>query len=70
MKQDVQPRLLTIVASAQYCGVSKRVIEHYIQEGQLRTYRLPALNNGSEYLRKTLIEREELDRLIERGLRI
>lgn len=61
------PRAMSLEAAAHYLGVSKRQIEEYVEQGKLKTRRLPAAQ-GDGYLRRTLIEREELDRLFEQGI--
>lgn len=68
--QEVRPRLLNICGAANYLGVSSRTIERYIEEGVLKTVRLPHPISKNEFLARTLIEREALDALISAGLHI
>lgn len=70
MKQVLEPRLLTIPCAAHYAGVSATTIEGYIASGQLHTFRLPAIKDEDSFLKRTLIERAELDKLIDRGMRL
>lgn len=65
-----RPRLLSIEGAAHYLGdVSRDTIESYIREGKLHTRRLPS-PAGKEFLRRVVIEIEELDRLIEQGFEV
>ena len=71
MKQLAEPLLFSIESAANYLGVSKRTVEQYIHDGQIRTYRLPAVGAQAEnlglYLKKTLIHRSELERFVNLG---
>lgn len=69
-KQVVQPRLYSIDGAANYLGVSPRLVEQFIEVGRLKTKRLEHPFKEHEYVKKTLIERTELDRLIDEGITI
>jgi predicted site-specific integrase-resolvase len=56
--------------AAHYLGMSRTTILAYIDSGQLRTTLMPAARGDDEYLKRTLISKDELDRLIDRGVRV
>lgn len=62
------PRLFTINAGAHYLGISERLLEQYIEQGVVKTKRLRRPEDPKEFIRRTLIEREELDRLADSGI--
>lgn len=68
--QESQPRLFNIPGAANYLGVSDRTIERYVEEGLLKTVRLPHPTAPQEFLQRTLIEKVALDALAEAGIRI
>jgi len=57
-------RLLDLPAAAQYLGLSAWTIRDLLGNGTLRRVRVP-LPNGGE-LRRVLLDRQDLDALIER----
>ncbi len=59
----IAPRLLDVHTSARYLGISSWTVRDLIANGTLARVRVP-LSNGRE-LRKVLLDREELDRLVE-----
>ena len=60
----IQPRLLGLQDAARYVGVSTWTIRAYLADGRLRRVRLPG-PGGGEPLERILLDREELDRLVE-----
>jgi excisionase family DNA binding protein len=70
VKPEVQPRSFDKNGAARYLGVSRRTIERYIEHGQLKTRRIELPGNSKEFLQKVLIERTELDKLVDRGLEL
>ena len=62
---DARPRLLTVDGAAAYIGVTRRVIEQYLQQGVLTVVRLPGTKDNGKDLRRTLIERKEIDDLVD-----
>lgn len=67
---EMRPKLLPLKEAARYLGVSEKTIRRYIAEGLIKTRRLPLPENPTEYLERTLIRTEELDRLEEQGVTI
>ncbi len=59
------PRLLGLKASATYLGVSTWVIRAYLAAGRLHRVHLPGPDGGE--LDRLLLDRQELDRLVEDG---
>jgi len=59
----MDPLLLDTKGAAEYLGVSKRVIEGYIQNGVFPLVRLPT-PDGKATMKKNLIRREDLDRFV------
>jgi excisionase family DNA binding protein len=59
----LSPRLLTVSRAAAYLGVGRRTIEKLIAAGTLPRVRVPMPTEAGE-LRKTLVDRDELDRLV------
>lgn len=60
----VEPRLLSLDDAAHYLGISKDSVEAYVASGKIVTMRLRA-PAGPEMMRRTLVDRRELDRFIE-----
>lgn len=67
--QLMRPRLLTLDDAAHYLAVGKGTIEVWIHEGKIRTFRLPGIRDR-QYLERTLIKIEELDRMVDEGVEI
>lgn len=57
------PRLLDIVGAAHYLSVSEWTIRDLVGNGTLPRVRVPLPNNGE--LRRVLLDRSDLDRLVE-----
>jgi hypothetical protein len=69
MSEDrITPRLFSIDGAVVYSGISRRTIERYIETGQLKTKRVERPGEPTEFLKRTLIPRSELDALIDRGI--
>ncbi len=62
----VAPALLSVADSARYLAVSRRTMEAYLAAGLLAAVRLPS-PRGGRHLGRVLLERAELDRLVERA---
>ena len=59
------PRLLDIRSAALYLGVSTRTIEQWIADEILRPVQMPGMGRTLK-LRRVLMDRQDLDELIER----
>ena len=60
----IPPRLLDVTGGARYICIGESAFRNLMGNGTLRRVRIP-LPNGGE-LRKILIDREDLDALVER----
>jgi excisionase family DNA binding protein len=58
------PRLLDLAGAAAYLGLSGRTIRELIASGALRRVRIPLPTGGT--LRKIVLDREDLDRVVDR----
>lgn len=61
--QACVPRLLSLKDAGLYLGVSDWTVRDLINNGTLRRVRVPLANHGE--LRKVLLDREDLDALID-----
>jgi hypothetical protein len=62
----IGPRLLGVKASARYLGgISPWTIRTYIAEGLLTPVKLPGSKDKADDLRRVLLDRLELDRLVD-----
>jgi excisionase family DNA binding protein len=61
----LQPRLLALKEAAAYLGVSTWTIRAYLADGRLQRVRLPGRGGGE--LERLLLDRGDLDALIEEG---
>lgn len=62
----IWPRLLSLELAGQYCSVGKRTIEQWIHDQILQPVRMPgALHSRARSLSKILIDRQDLDSLID-----
>jgi len=59
----MRARVLGLKASADYLGVSTWTVRAYLAAGRLRRVRLPGPGGGE--LERLLLDREDLDRLVE-----
>lgn len=59
------PRVLGLEAASHYLGVSVRTIQYLVEAGTLKRVRIPMPDGGD--LRKLLLDRQDLDALVERG---
>ena len=70
-----QGRLLSLKQAAAYVGVSYWLLRDYVIDGTLRPVRLPGsrikkdgrvtMNSKDHHMRKIMLDREDLDKLIE-----
>lgn len=67
MKYQVERRLFALEDAAAYLGVSRGTMRRFVESGELKTFRLPS-TDGSGHLDRILIKREELEKLVERGI--
>jgi hypothetical protein len=61
----LQPRILGLKAAASYLGVSTWVVRAYLADGRLHRVHLPGPDGGD--LDRLLLDRQELDQLVENG---
>ena len=66
MKHAVAPRLLDIEQAATYIGVSGWTLRGLIADGAVPTVQPPSARRTGEPMRRVLLDREDLDALIER----
>ena len=64
------PALMGPEEAAHYLGVSKTTLLAYYESGKLHRWAMPAARGDDEYLKRLLFEKEELDRLIQSGVRV
>lgn len=64
------PALMGPDEAAHYLGISKTTILAYYESGKLHRWAMPAARGDDEYLKRLLFEKEELDRLKEKGVRV
>lgn len=60
------PRLLSVEAAAQYLSVSSWSIRDYVASGRLPAVQLPAPRGQGRTIRRVLIDRADLDALVDR----
>ena len=65
MTTAMAPRVLDVMAAAAYLSISPRTVRALIAEGKLPTVHPPAVLRSRERLRRVLIDRADLDRLID-----
>ena len=61
------PRLLDLNAAAAYLGISQSAIRQLVDSGQLSRVRLPAIRQPHGRLDRFLLDKADLDAVIERG---
>ena len=61
------PRLLDLNAAAAYLGISRSAIRQLVDSGQLSRVRLPALSQPNGRLDRFLLDKADLDAVIERS---
>lgn len=64
----VAPALLSVANAGRYLGVSTRTVEGYVAAALVTPVRLPSPRSGRR-LARVLLERAELDRLVEQARR-
>lgn len=64
---SIRPRLFGVADAAQYLGVSVTYVRNLVSVGHLKRAHLPAVNGDAPASRRVLIDRAELDRLVEGG---
>jgi hypothetical protein len=62
-----EPRLLDLTAAAAYLGISRSAIRQLVDTGQLSRVRLPSLSRPDRRLDRFLLDKVDLDAVIERG---
>lgn len=66
VRDDPPPvRLLSLDETAAYLGVSYWTVRDLVQAGRLPTVRLPHPRSGRDSIRRILIDRKDVDQLIE-----
>jgi hypothetical protein len=65
--QKAEPRLLDLSGAAAYLGVSKSRVRQLVDSGQLSRVLLPSPRRPHENLDRFLVDKTELDSLIERN---
>jgi hypothetical protein len=59
-------RLLDVRGAAHYLGLSPAAVRQLVADGVLPTVRPPSLRHAGEQMRRTLLDRADLDALVER----
>jgi excisionase family DNA binding protein len=63
---EITPRLLNLNQAAEYLGISYWSVRDLVQSGMLASVKLPAPRaRDGRSIRRTLIDRQDLDQLIE-----
>jgi hypothetical protein len=62
-----EPRLLDLTAAAAYLGISRSAIRRLVDSGQLPRVHLPSSSEPDSRLDRFLLEKADLDAVIERG---
>jgi hypothetical protein len=63
----VAPRLLDVVQTARYLGLSKWTIRGFVEQGVLTPVGLPSVNStDSRRIRRILFDRQDLDAFVEK----
>jgi excisionase family DNA binding protein len=65
--EKAPPRLLDLTAAAAYLGISRSAIRQLVESGQLPRVRLPSLSQSHGRLDRFLLDKADLDGVIERG---
>ena len=65
--EKAEPRLLDPNGAAAYLGISRSAIRQLVDSGQLSCVRLPALSQPHGRLHRFLLDKADLDAVIERG---
>ena len=65
--EKAEPRLLDLTAAAAYLGISRSAIRQLVDSGQLSRVRLPSPNEPHGRLDRFLLDKADLDAVIERG---
>jgi hypothetical protein len=65
--QKAGPRLLDLGSAAAYLGVSRSVVRQLVDSGQISRVLLPSPRRPHENLDRFLVDKTELDSLIERN---
>jgi hypothetical protein len=67
--EEVKPRLLDAQRAADYLGISRRQLANLIQSDIVHPVAVPYTNGHGDHMRKVLVDRVELDRLIDSWMR-
>jgi len=65
--QKAEPRLLDLGSAAAYLGVSRSVVRQLVDTGKISRVLLPSPRRPDENLDRFLVDKTELDSLIERN---
>ena len=63
------PRLMSLEVAAAYCSVGYWTIRGLVQAGKLPVVEFPRADEEGEYIRRVLLDREDLDRFVDGLLR-
>ncbi len=61
------PRLLSIVDAAAYLGISRSAVRHLVNAGHLARVRLPGIGRACGRLNRFLLDKVDLDGIVERS---
>jgi excisionase family DNA binding protein len=64
--EQTQKRLLTLNEAAEYLSISYWTMREYALNGYLPSVKLPCPSGNRKELRRTLIDRKDLDAFVER----
>ena len=65
--EKAEPRLLDLTAAAAYLGISGSAIRQLVESGRLSRVRLPSLSQPQGRLDRFLLDKADLDAVIERS---
>ena len=65
--EKAEPRLLDLTAAAAYLGISRSAIRQLVESGRLSRVRLPSPSQPHGRLDRFLLDKADLDAVIERG---
>ena len=65
--QKAEPRLLDLGSAATYLGVSRSIVRQLVDSGQISRVLLPSPRRPHESLDRFLVDKTELDSLIDRN---
>lgn len=62
-----EPRLLDLTGAAAYLGISRSAVRQLVDRGQVQRVHLPGLADSHIRLNRFLLDKADLDVIIERG---